>query len=55
MAAAELAELHRLSFWEAMIVRSAATLGCAVLWTEDLNAGQRILDVEVRNPFAANG
>lgn len=52
LAAAALAEDHQLSFWDAMVVRSAAHLGCPVLWTEDLNAGQRIHGVEIRNPFA---
>lgn len=50
-AAAALAEDHQLSFGDAMVARSAAHLGCAVLWTEDLNAGQRIQGVEIRDPF----
>ncbi|MGI8575829.1 MAG: PIN domain-containing protein [Egibacteraceae bacterium] len=52
IAAAELSEDAQLSFWDAMIVHSAAQLGCPVLWSEDLNPGQRILGVEIRNPFA---
>lgn len=52
IAAAELAERNMLSFWDAMIVRSAAELDCTVLWSEDLNAGQTIAGVEVQNPFA---
>jgi predicted nucleic acid-binding protein len=51
IAAVELSERHRLTFWDAMIVNSAARLGCAVLWTEDLNAGQEISGVRVSNPF----
>ncbi|MEX2535539.1 MAG: PIN domain-containing protein [Trueperaceae bacterium] len=46
--------IHRnrqLSFWDAMIVRSAVRLGCQILWTEDLNSGQVIEGVEIRNPF----
>lgn len=50
-AAAELAERSQLSFWDAMVVHSAAQLGCSTLWTEDLNAGQVIAGVEIRNPF----
>lgn len=50
-AAAQLAEGSRLSFWDAMIVRSASALGCAVLWSEDLNDGLEIAGVTVRNPF----
>jgi predicted nucleic acid-binding protein len=47
--------IHRryaISFWDAMIIRSAAQLGCATLWSEDLNAGQVYEGVRVGNPFA---
>lgn len=40
-----------LAFWDAMIVHAAAELQCDVLWTEDLNDGQLIQEVRVRNPF----
>jgi predicted nucleic acid-binding protein len=40
-----------ISFWDAMIVRSAAEMGCAVLYSEDLNAGQEYSGVRVENPF----
>ncbi|WP_370325082.1 PIN domain-containing protein [Euzebya sp.] len=51
VAATELSEQHQISFWDAMILRSASELDCAILWSEDLNAGQRIADVEIRSPF----
>lgn len=51
VAAAGLSQEHRLSFWDAMIVRSASELGCSRLWTEDLNHGQTIAGVEVLDPF----
>ncbi len=51
IAATELAQRTQISFWDAMIVRSAAECGCRVLWSEDLNAGQHIEGVEVVNPF----
>jgi predicted nucleic acid-binding protein len=41
----------RLSFYDSLIVSSAITGGCTVLWTEDMNHGQRIRGVEIRNPF----
>lgn len=47
-------DLHReaqISFWDAMILQSASKLGCGVLYSEDLNPGQRIAGVEVVNPF----
>ena len=37
LAAIDLHERHRMSFWDAMIVRSAAALGCETLLSEDLN------------------
>jgi predicted nucleic acid-binding protein len=51
IAATELAQASQLSFWDAMIIRSAGALGCTVVWSEDLNDGQRIGGVTVRNPF----
>ncbi len=40
-----------ISFWDAMIVCSAASLGCGILYSEDLNPGQQYEGVRVRNPF----
>lgn len=53
LVASEIAKQHRLSFWDAMIIRSANRMDCAVLWSEDLNPGQLIEGVTVRNPFSA--
>ncbi|MEX2458799.1 MAG: PIN domain-containing protein [Actinomycetota bacterium] len=55
VAAIELVRRYRISFWDSMIVRSAARLGCDVLWTEDLNPGQVYDGVRVEDPFAAVG
>ncbi|RPJ85071.1 MAG: PIN domain-containing protein [Acidobacteria bacterium] len=47
--------LHRrlhVSFWDALILHSAAALGCDEVWSEDLNAGEVFDGVTVRNPFA---
>ena len=52
LAAIRLHRRHRMSFWDAMIVRSAAVLGCDTLLSEDLNAGQRYDGVLVVDPFA---
>ena len=35
-----------------MIVRSALETGAEIIWTEDLQHGQKIESVEIRNPFA---
>lgn len=51
VAAARISQDHQLSFWDAMILTSASSLGCDILWTEDLNAGQIIEGVRVINPF----
>jgi len=49
--AARLRERFQLSFWDAMIVHSAAALGCTVFYSEDLNHGQVIDGVRIVNPF----
>lgn len=51
IAAAIWSTRHQLSFWDAMIVRSAAELRCDTLWTEDLNDGQVIEGVRLTDPF----
>jgi predicted nucleic acid-binding protein len=43
--------LNRISFWDALIVVSAEKAACTCLWTEDLNDGQAIRGVRIRNPF----
>lgn len=53
----EAIELHQrsdISLWDALIVHSAARLGCRVLFTEDLNSGQVIDGVRVHNPFTSS-
>ena len=40
-----------LSFWDAAILASTIDAGCSVLLTEDLNHGQTIAGVHIRNPF----
>ncbi len=52
LAAIGLHRTHQLSFWDAMILRSAHRLGCTLVYSEDLNPGQTIGDVTIRNPFA---
>lgn len=52
VAAALWSTRYQLSFWDAMIVRSAAELRCDTLWTEDLTDGQEIEGVRLKNPFS---
>jgi predicted nucleic acid-binding protein len=49
--AIELHERTGASFWDAMILISANSLGCRVLYSEDLSAGQSYDGVLVVNPF----
>jgi predicted nucleic acid-binding protein len=43
--------LHRISFWDALIVHAARDSGCVQLLTEDMQAGATIAGVRVVNPF----
>ena len=43
----------RISFWDALIIASAAKAGAVRLLSEDLNAGQVIAGVRIENPFSA--
>jgi predicted nucleic acid-binding protein len=45
--------LNQLSFWDSLIVASAASAGCSTLLSEDLADGQTILGVTVRDPYRA--
>jgi len=49
--ALELERAYVLSFWDALIVQAATTSRAEVLYSEDLNAGQRFGAIVVRNPF----
>jgi predicted nucleic acid-binding protein len=51
LAAIDLHRLHRLSFWDALLVQSARRAGCTTLLTEDLQDGRRFDSLVVRNPF----
>jgi predicted nucleic acid-binding protein len=46
-----LQQRYRTSFWDAMILWSAQQLGCATIWSEDLNEGKDYDGVRVANPF----
>jgi predicted nucleic acid-binding protein len=51
LSAIDIHRLHQLSFWDALLVRAAIIARCAVLFTEDLQAGRKIGGVEIVNPF----
>jgi predicted nucleic acid-binding protein len=47
----EVQERHRLSFWVALIIVSAAQGGADLLLSEELNSGQAVEGVRVVDPF----
>jgi predicted nucleic acid-binding protein len=51
LAAIELHIRFQVSFWDALILRSAQQLGCSLLWSEDFSDGQDYGGVTTRNPF----
>jgi predicted nucleic acid-binding protein len=51
LAAIDLHRLHSISFWDALVVRSAVAAGCARVMSEDLQDGQVIDGVRIENPF----
>ena len=46
-----LARDHELSFYDALIVAAALDAGCEVLFSEDLQHGQKFGALRVENPF----
>ena len=52
LAAIEIQRRYGIAFWDAMILQSAARLGCETVWSEDLNSDQLYDGVRVVNPFA---
>lgn len=52
-AALEIAEDTGYSIWDAQIVASAIEAGCRLVYSEDMQHGRRIGELEIRNPFLA--
>ena len=50
-AARALAEDHRLSFYDALIIASAIEAGCDILYSEDMQHGRAIGGLAIVNPF----
>jgi len=49
--AIDIFQKHKISFWDALIVSAASEARYRVLFTEDLNHGQKIEGVKIVNPF----
>lgn len=45
--------LHRISFWDALILASAESAKCDAVWSEDLSHGEVIRGVKIVDPFRA--
>jgi predicted nucleic acid-binding protein len=55
LAAIDLHRLHRFSFWDALVLRSAKQTGCSVLFSEDLQQAREIDGIRIVNPFRQAG
>jgi predicted nucleic acid-binding protein len=51
LAAIDLHRLHNLSFWDALVIRSAKQSGCIVLFSEDMQHTRDIEGLQIVNPF----
>ena len=51
LAAIDLHRLHKLSFWDALVIRSARQSGCTVLFSEDMQHTRDLDGLQILNPF----
>jgi predicted nucleic acid-binding protein len=51
VAAVEIEDRYKVSYWDALILYAAESCGAAVLYSEDMSHGQRYGVVEVLNPL----
>lgn len=49
--ASRIEEVHKISFWDALIVAAAANAKVMKILTEDLQPGQLIEGIQIENPF----
>ncbi len=53
LAALDIEQRYKVSFWDALVIQAAQAAGADVLYSEDLSDGQRYGDVRVVNPLKA--
>jgi predicted nucleic acid-binding protein len=53
LAAIDLHRLHKLSFWDALILRMAKQSGCTILLSEDMQHARQVEGIRVVNPFTS--
>jgi predicted nucleic acid-binding protein len=51
LAAIDLHRIHRINFWDALVLRMAKESGCRVLFTEDMQHQQQLDGIQIINPF----
>jgi len=51
-AAIEIARNYRYHFYDSLIIAAALRAGCPILYSEDLQHGQKIGRLMIHNPFA---
>lgn len=51
LAAVRRSQASKLSFWDSLIVESALHGGAAVLYSEDMQHGQKLGSLKIENPF----
>jgi len=49
------AAVGRASYWDALLVATAAEAGCTIVLTEDMSDGSTFGGLRIHNPFAASG
>jgi predicted nucleic acid-binding protein len=49
--ATKLQERYKYSFWDSLIITLAQKSGAVILYSEDLQEGQKIGDLTIKNPF----
>ena len=52
VAAIDLHRLHRVSIWDALVIRAALNGACTTLHTEDMQDGYVVETLTLRNPFS---
>jgi len=45
----------RASYWDALLVATAAEAGCSVILTEDMADGAMLAGIRIHNPFSGSG
>lgn len=53
LSAVDTSRIAKLSLWDALIIEAASRAGCRELLSEDLNDGQVVRGVTIKNPFTA--